>query len=120
MFCGQKEHNDDEIKSVQDFIEQQYQDKINVEQVANHVAVGGRSFERRFKKATNNTVTEYIQRIKAKAAKHSIENSRKNISQVMYDIGYTDTKAFRLLFKKVTGLIPVDYRNKYNKQVMMP
>ncbi len=36
----------------------------------------------------------------------------------MYDVGYTDTKAFRSVFKKLTGLTPIDYRNKYNKGVV--
>jgi YesN/AraC family two-component response regulator len=37
----------------------------------------------------------------------------------MYDVGYTDTKAFREVFKKVTGLTPIEYRNKYNKQLAL-
>ena len=62
---------------------------------------------------------EYMQRVKMEAAKRSFETSRKNISEVMFDVGYTDTKAFRTIFKKVTGLTPVEYRNKYNKQAVM-
>jgi transcriptional regulator GlxA family with amidase domain len=116
MFEGQKNHEDVEIKKAQEFIEKNYQDKINVDQLANKFAVGRRSFERRFKKATNNTVVEYMQRVKIEAAKRSFESSRKNINEVMYDVGYTDTKAFRTVFKKITGLTPVEYRNKYNKQ----
>jgi len=79
------------------------------------LALGRRSLERRFKNATKNTVTEYIQRVKIEAAKKSFESSRKNINEVMYDVGYTDTKAFRTIFKKVTGLSPVEYKHKYNK-----
>ena len=75
-----------------------------------------RSFERRFKKATNNSVIEYIQRIKIEAAKRTLEMSRKNITEVMFNVGYSDTKAFRTVFKKITGLTPIEYRNKYNKQ----
>lgn len=119
MFNGQKDHEDEEIKKAQDFIEQNYQEKISVDQLADYCAVGRRSFERRFKKATNNTVAEYIQRVKVEAAKRSFENSRKNINEVMYDVGYTDTKAFRTVFKRITGLTPIEYRNKYNKQVAM-
>ena len=115
LFHGQKDHNDPEIKVAQEFIEQHFQEKITVEQLADKVAVGRRSFERRFKKATNNTILEYIQRVKIEAAKRSFESSRKNINEVMFDVGYTDTKAFRDVFKKVTGLTPVEYRNKYNK-----
>ena len=74
-----------------------------------------RTFERRFKKATNNTVIEYMQRVKTEAAKKQLEHGRKTVNEVMYDIGYNDAKAFRDVFKKITGMSPLDYRNKYNR-----
>jgi transcriptional regulator GlxA family with amidase domain len=119
MFNGQRGHDDEDIKKAQDFIEKNFQDKITVDQLADLLNIGRRSFERRFKKATNNTVAEYIQRVKMEAAKRSFETSRKNINEVMFDVGYTDTKAFRTIFKKVTGLTPIEYRNKYNKQAVV-
>lgn len=66
----------------------------------------------------SNTVVEYIQRVKIEEVKRSFESSSKNITEVMFDAGYTDTKTFRAAFKKITGLTPIEYRNKYNKQVM--
>jgi transcriptional regulator GlxA family with amidase domain len=117
VFKGQKEHHDLEIIEAQEYIEGNFQDKISVDMLAGKVSVGRRSFERRFKKATNNTVAQYVQRVKIEAAKRSFESSRKNISEVMYDVGYTDTKAFRTLFKKITGLTPIEYRNKFQKQI---
>jgi transcriptional regulator GlxA family with amidase domain len=118
MFKGQKNHTDDAIKRTQEYIEKNIHEKISVDELADKAAIGRRSFERRFKLATGNSVLEYIQRIKIEAAKRSFENSRKNINEVMYDVGYTDTKAFRTIFKKITGLTPIEYRNKYNKQVV--
>lgn len=116
MFEGQKKHDDDIIKKAQVFIEENYQEKITVDQLASMFALGRRSLERRFKKATSNTVNEYIQRVKIEAAKKTLETSRKNISEVMYDVGYTDTKAFRNIFKKITNLSPIEYKHKYNKE----
>jgi len=115
MFKGQKEHDDVAIKKAQEHIEQNIDERITVDELADKVAVGRRSFERRFKRATNNSVLEYIHRVKIEAAKRSFETSRKNINEVMYNVGYTDTKAFRTIFKKITGLTPIEYRNKYNK-----
>lgn len=115
MFQGQKGHRDDAVKKAQDYIEQHISDRITVEELAAVIGLGKRSLERRFKLATNNTVLEYMHRVKIETAKRSFENSRKNINEVMFDVGYTDTKAFRLTFKKITGLTPVEYRNKYNK-----
>ena len=119
MFQGQKNHNDAAIKNAQVFIESNIHEKITIDELANEVSVGRRSFERRFKIATNNTVLEYINRVKIESAKRSFETSRKNINEVMYDVGYSDTKAFRTIFKKITGLTPVEYRNKYNKMSMV-
>ncbi|MEI7586937.1 helix-turn-helix domain-containing protein [Runella sp.] len=115
IFKGQKMHDDAEIKKVQDFIEINYQKKVTVNELSDKFGIGRRTFERRFKKATNNTVIEYLQRVKIKAAKKHLELTRKTVNEVMYDVGYNDTKAFRDVFKKVTGLSPLDYKNKYNK-----
>jgi len=115
IFKGQKDHEDDDVRGAQEFIEQNYTERITVDALARQFAMGRRSLERRFKAATNNSINEYIQRVKIEAAKRSFESSRKNITEVMFDVGYTDTKAFRGVFKKITGLTPIEYRNKYNK-----
>ncbi|HEY0041719.1 MAG TPA: helix-turn-helix domain-containing protein, partial [Flavisolibacter sp.] len=115
IFQGQKDHDDDQIRQAQAFIEKNYQDKMSVDQLASMLALSRRAFERRFKKATCNTVNEYIQRVKMEAAKMSLESSRDNVNEVMYKVGYNDTKAFRTTFKRITGLSPLEYRNKYRE-----
>jgi len=119
IFKGQKDHEDEVVRNAQDYIEQNFQNKISVDELSDKFNVVRRTFERRFKKSTHNTIVEYIQRVKIEAAKKSFESSRKTIYEVMYDVGYTDIKAFRDVFKKVTGMPPVDYRNKYNKDALM-
>lgn len=116
IFGRQKRHNDKEIKKAQIYIESNFNKKINVEKLASNLAIGRRNFDRRFKKATGNTPIEYLQRVKIEAAKKSFESSRKNISEVMFDVGYSDLKAFRTTFRKITGLSPLEYRRKYNKE----
>lgn len=115
IFSGLKDHQDQEILNAQSWIESNYSDKLSVDALADRHHVSRRSFERRFKKATNHSILEYIQRVRMEVAKRSLEKSRKNVNEVMFDVGYTDTKAFRTVFKKITGLTPIEYRNKYNK-----
>src|SRR5690554_4584345 len=115
IFRGQRNHNDSDIQKVQDYIEKNYEDKINIDTLASLISTGRRTFERRFKEATTNTPIEYIQRVRIEAAKLYFEASRKNVSEIMFDVGYTDTKAFRDIFKKITGLTPIEYRNKFAK-----
>ena len=113
IFQGQKDHEDKEIKQAQEFIEKNYKEKISVEQLVSMLALSRRNLERRFKKATSNTVMEYIQRVKIEAAKQQLETNRKNVNDVMYDVGYIDNKAFRNTFKKYTGLSPMEYKTKF-------
>ncbi len=117
IFKGQNGHTDEEIKKAQEFIENNFHERITIDELSDKFAISRRSFERRFKRATSNTVNEYVRRVKIEAAKKSFETSRKNIYEVMFDVGYSDSKAFRGVFKKVTGMTPFDYRNKYNKDV---
>jgi transcriptional regulator GlxA family with amidase domain len=119
IFQGQKDHDDDQIRKAQEFIEHNFQEKITVDQIASRFAIGRRNLERRFKKATSNTVVEYIQRVKMEAAKMNLESSRENVNEVMYKVGYTDTKAFRNTFKRITGLSPLQYRSKYNRETQL-
>lgn len=119
IFSGQKEHGDEAIQNAQNYIEENFGSKLSVDALAEMMAISRRNFVRRFKKATSNTPLEYIQRVKIEAAKKSLEASTKNIAEVMYTVGYKDDKAFRNTFKKFTGLSPIDYRSKYNREMAM-
>ena len=115
IFHIQKGHGDELINKAQTYIEENIDTKISFEKLASSLAVSRRNFDRRFIKATGNKPVEYLQRVKVEAAKKELENGRKNVFEIMYEVGYSDDKAFREVFKKVTGLSPLDYRNKYSK-----
>jgi transcriptional regulator GlxA family with amidase domain len=116
IFSGQKEHEDEAIRKAQEFIEKNVHSKIMVDELASMLALGRRNLERRFKKATGNSIMEYIQRVKMEAVKKSLETSRLGVNEAMDKVGYSDPKAFRMIFKKVTGLSPLQYRNRYNRE----
>jgi len=115
IFKGQKQHRDDLVKEAQEYIERHPHEKISMEDLSSKLSVGRRNFDRRFVKATGDTPLEYAQRVKIESAKRALENSLKTVHEVMYDVGYSDDKAFREVFRKITGLSPMEYRNKYNK-----
>jgi transcriptional regulator GlxA family with amidase domain len=116
IFKGQKQHGDEMVREAQAYIEQNLHEKISVEHLSARFAIGRRNFDRRFIKATGNTPLEYLQRAKIESAKRAFETSRKTINEVMYDVGYADVKAFREVFRKITGMSPLEYRHKYNKE----
>ena len=116
IFKGQKLHGDEMVQQAQEYMETNLQEKISVEQLSSRFFVGRRNFDRRFIKATGNTPIEYLQRVKIESAKKSFETGRKNINEVMYQVGYSDVKAFREVFRKITGMSPLEYRSRYNKE----
>lgn len=116
IFSGHKKHNDETILMAQKFLEENFQDKISIEKLATELNIGRRNFDRRFIKATGFTPLDYFQRVKIEAAKKMFETTRKTVNEIMYEVGYNDAKAFRDVFSRVTGLSPLDYKSKYNKE----
>ncbi|SRR5258708_2200729 len=85
IFKGLKDHRDKEIIAVQDYIENNIEEKITVDFLAGRQAMNRVNF-----------------------------SSRKNINEVMYSVGYADVKAFRSIFKKIAGITPMEYRLKFS------
>lgn len=119
IFTGQKLHGDEMVIKAQEYIESKLHEKLSVEELSSRFSVSRRNFDRRFIKATGNTPIEYLQRVKIESAKKAFETTRKTINEVMYEVGYSDVKAFREVFRKITGMSPLEYREKYNKEAIV-
>jgi len=113
IFLGQRRHSDTEVLKAQDFFESNTDKKITVDELCTKYAVQRRTFERRFKKATGNSVSEYIQRVKVEAVKKQLEIGRKTINEIIYEVGYNDVNTFRNVFRKYVGMSLVEYRKKF-------
>lgn len=119
IFKGQKMHGDEMVQQAQAYIENKVHERLTVKDLASRFSVSRRQFDRRFIEATGNTPFEYLQRVKVEAAKKQLEVGRKTVTEAMYEVGYTDASAFRRVFKEVTSLSPVEYRNRYNKEAVV-
>jgi transcriptional regulator GlxA family with amidase domain len=117
VFTGQYQHNDHEILKTQAYIEQNYSSDISIDEISALTNTGKRNFIRRFKTATHNTPIEYLQRVRIEAAKKALEGEDWNIDEIMNRAGYEDIKTFRMIFKRITGLSPRDYRKKYSRNM---
>ncbi len=113
IFRGQKDHNDDIILTVQQFIEQHAERKMGIDDLLEVALLSRRSLLRRFKAATGNSPKEYIQRVKVEEARRMLEFGKETVQEIIYKIGYDDHVTFRKIFKKYTGLLPGEYREKF-------
>jgi len=114
IFSSQKNHGDTSILTAQNLIEDQPSHKWNVESLAHQVAVSVRNFNRRFKKATGQTPSEYIRRVKIETTKHFLETSLMTFEEIVQKVGYEDSGSLRRQFTNLVGISPIQYRHKYN------
>ena len=113
-FKAQKKHEDKAILAAQDWLERHYKNNISMEQLAEKVGLGTRTFKRRFKQATNENPLNYLQRIRVELVKDKLEKTTDAINEIIWSVGYEDISSFRQLFKRFTGLTPKGYRQKFS------
>lgn len=119
VFQLQRNHTDEKIMEAQIFIENNYQQALSTEKLAEKHYMSARNFIRRFEKATSNTPLEYLQRVRIEAAKKSLENSHDSIEQIALKCGYEDIGFFRKIFKRHVALNPKEYQKKYGNLGLM-
>ena len=76
-----------------------------------------RTFLRRFRKATEMTSSEYLQRVRVQNACDFLQFNSYSIEYVAWDSGCSGPSAFRRVFAKLIGLIPGEYRRRFATSV---
>ena len=115
IFQFQKDHHDNQILAVQEWIENNFDQNFNYDKLARDHGMSRRTFERRFKNATGDTPLTYQQRIRVEAAKQLLEDGNPSFDEITYQVGYEDSSSFRKVFIKQTGLRPTEYRKKFQR-----
>ncbi len=111
-FDGQKYHGDKDILAVQEMLEQNYGKAISIETLAEEFNMSPRNLSRRFKQATGESPSQYLQRLRLEAAKELLHNPSISISEIAYQVGYDDLSYFSKLFNRHTGSLPQAYRDE--------
>lgn len=115
IFQHQKNHHDDQILAVQEWIEDNFDKNFNYDTLASKNGMSRRTLERRFKTATGETPLTYQQCIRVEAAKHLLEDGNRSFDEITFQVGYEDSSSFRKVFIKQTGLRPTEYRKKFQR-----
>lgn len=106
-------HDDAAIRRCQTWLADHYD---HPDAVREAVAISGlpkRTFDRRFRAATGYAPLAYVQALRIEEAKQMLETSDRPIEEIAWQVGYEDTASFRRLFRRLVGMIPSDYRRKF-------
>lgn len=109
-FDEQRAHHDEEIIQAQQWMLRNYDHEVSLQKVAKRFDMSLRTFNRRFKQATDSTPLEYLQHIRLGTAKDLLKESNLTIAEISYRVGFSDPGYFSSLFKRQVSLSPRDYR----------
>ena len=110
-----KPHSDVLVKQVQEFIENNFEQSIQVSDLATMVNVTSRTLNRRFQSCVAMRPIEYIQAVRIEQAKRLLESGKVSIKSLAYQVGYNDISSFTRLFKRATELTPKEYQDKFSR-----
>lgn len=110
---SKKYHKDEQILSIQNWMEDNYQTSIMIEKIGEQFGLSNRSLLRRFKQATGSTPSHYLQDIRLDAATKLLVHSNRSIEEITHSVGYDDISSFTRLFKRKVGMSPSHYRARF-------
>jgi transcriptional regulator GlxA family with amidase domain len=114
MYQVAKNHGDEEIVRVQDWLEKKFNENITLEKMTEISNLGTKTLMRRFKKVTGETPMMYLQKLRIENAKRLLESKRVSFNEITWKVGYNDVSSFHKVFKLETGLTPIEYRSKFS------
>lgn len=112
-FAPNLTHGDTAVLKVQHWLQASGAKEVELSRLVAESGLEGRTFLRRFKKATGLTTTDYIQRLRMTKARELLQFGTMPVDQVAWEVGYGDTSAFRKVFMRITGLSPAAYRQRF-------
>jgi transcriptional regulator GlxA family with amidase domain len=111
------QHPDELIAQIQFWMKHNLTSTLTLKDVANQFGLSQRSLTRRFKAATNTSVTQYWQRLRLETVKELLASSNLSIQEIALEVGYQDQGHVTRLFRRTLGTSPKDYRTMVRKKL---
>lgn len=98
-----------------DFIAKEYGNAdLNLNYIAEHFHISSQYLSRCFKERYQDSIVDYIAKIRVEHAKEELTNGRDNVETIAFHSGFLSSASFIRTFKKVTGMTPGGYRDQYH------
>lgn len=108
-----RQHEDQLVAAAQIWAAEHYNVSSPVAAMARSSQLTDRGFHRRFKRATGQAPTDYVQTLRVEEAKQLLETTEMPIDDISTEVGYTEPSSFRSAFRKRVGISASAYRKKW-------
>lgn len=115
MTTGNNSKDTERIHKVFDFIMRNYKHEMYLKEIASMLNMSNVSFSRYFKHHTRKTFSEYVTEVRISHACSLLMQDNQSISQISYASGFENLSNFYRHFRRITGVIPKDYRKRFLK-----
>ncbi len=105
--------NDDPMRKAMQFILQNFQDNIQIQDLLELTNLSYASFYPAFKKAYTMSFKDYLLSVRVGYACKLLSEGTSQISQVAYESGFENLSNFNRQFKKIKGLTPSQFQKQY-------
>jgi len=105
--------NIEKVNKVYEYVFQNIQEGIKLEEASAVLNMAPSSFCRFFKKKTGNTFMEYVKNVRVGIAAKLLAETDKQITQICFESGYNNLANFNHYFKANMGKTPSDYRKNF-------
>lgn len=103
------------VLKVKEYINNNYQHEIKLEDVAALANMSRTSFSRFFRQHTGRTLSDYITDIRMGYATRMLVDTEESISEICFLCGYNNMSNFNRTFRRLKGCTPGEYRSQYKK-----
>lgn len=101
---------DERIEKAVKYIEENYRNKIGIDELSKIACISKYHFMKLFKEAVGKKPTQYINEVKIDKAKEMIRNTTLSFERICEECGYKNYPYFYRNFKKITGNTPLKYK----------
>ena len=100
------------ISSIVDFISEHYAESFSMADLCERVGMTDSSFSRYFRRATGNSFTDFVNRLRINKACQLLMETDRYITNVCYDVGFNNVANFNRRFREVKGMTPKEFRRQ--------
>lgn len=103
------------LEKVQSFVNNHFQEKIKLKEIAEHLHMNEQAFSRFFSKTMKKPFFVFLNEYRVNRASRLIFETDLHMSEIAYECGYESLPFFYKQFKKFKGYTPLEFRKMYKK-----